>query len=180
MKLSNRGGFPNTPAALLVIAALFGMAGALQARQFRGMRPIATPVATAVNLPDGARPVANIKPLSREQIEPLVRKLMEAWNTPALSDKLDEGFYDKSRLTDAIDRIAPRDATLRVQSLQGVQTLSQYLIADPEARGREKLVSVVSATVRTQLEFNDPSAGFVRRPGVNEYILKVTQPAPLP
>ena len=74
-----------------------------------------------------------------------------------------------------MDTLVPRDAILSVQSVQGIQTLQQYLMPADEG---EDLVSIVSATVRTQLEFNNPSTGFVRLPGVNEFVLQVTQPAP--
>jgi hypothetical protein len=70
----------------------------------------------------------------------------------------------------------PRDAVLRVLGVQGVQTLEQYVQADDS--GQAMLVSRVSATVRTQVEFDDPAAGFQRREGTNEIVLLVKEPAP--
>ena len=52
----------------------------------------------------------------------------------------------------------------------------QTVPGEGDARG--DIVSVVSATVRTQLEFNSPELGFVRRPGTSEFILEIRTPAP--
>ena len=149
------------------------------ARQFRQINPIASPINARSVLPDGAKAVKVSQAVDREQIAGAVNQLLSKWNNGELESTLSEEFFDKSRLIDAVDTVVPRDATLRVQSIQGVQTLQQYLVPSEEAEGREDLVSIVSATVRTQLEFNDPAEGYVRRQGVNEFILKVTQPAPL-
>jgi hypothetical protein len=162
-------------ASMALLAGMLVASGAADARQFRSAMPIATPAQRAAALPPGARPVAVVEPLSRAQIEPLLEQVMQAWNTGQLEAQLGEGFYDSARLGDSVDRVVPRDARLRIQAVQGVQTLQQFIV--PDGAG-EKLVSIVSATVRTQLEFNDPAAGFQRRPGVNEYILKVTRPLP--
>lgn len=160
-------------ALALALAAMHPAA----ARQFRGLIPIATPAAERASLPPGAQPVSEVTPLSREQVEPLVRKVIDAWNEPTLDSVLGAGFYDRQRLLDAVDRRVPRDARLEVQSVQGVQTLSQYQLP-PDAEHGTRLVSRVSATVRTQIEFELPGAGFQRRLGTNEFILQVTQPAP--
>jgi len=149
----------------------------LPARQFRALQPIATPAGDGIRLPPGATAVVPVEPLAREEVEPLVRKVVDAWNGPALDGMLGRGFYDRQRLLDAVDRRVPRDARLEVQSLQGVQTLSQYRLPADETHG-ERVVSRVSATVRTQVEFELPGSGFQRRQGTNELILQVTQPAP--
>lgn len=162
-------------AALLLLLLLAG-AGSLQARQFRLIQPIATPDTSAISIPDGAREVAVVEPITREQLEPHLQKLLEAWGSGQLSGQLADDFWDKQRLLDTLDIVVPRDANLRLQSIQGVQTLSQYLQPDADT-GRDQRISIVSATARTQLEFNDPQAGFVRRPGINEFILKVTESA---
>jgi len=146
-----------------------------EARQFRLMNPIATPEGVDSHLPAAAKPVEDVQPLSRQQVEPLLRKVIEQWNTGEMSATLSDQFYDKSRLMDVVNTGVPRDAKLRIQSIQGIQTLQQYLM--PVDNGRHSLVSIVSATARTQLEFNS-STGLTRLPGTNEFILKVTQAAP--
>lgn len=164
------------------LLAVLGLASALvlapaAARQFRALSPIATPGAPAAALPSGARAVSTPRPLPRESVDRAVRDVLASWNTTQMEQYLGEEFHDRTRLLDAVDTRAPRDATLRVQSVQGIQTLQQYeLPGEDGARGRT--VSLVSATVRTQLEFTDAQGALVRRPGVNEFILKIGMPAP--
>lgn len=156
-----------------VLAALSGTPAT--ARQFRAVRPIATPGAEAT-VPPGARPVPRMQALTREQVEPLARRVVAAWNTPKMAQTLAESFYDRSRLLDTVDGVVPREATLRLQAVQGVQTLQQYLRPSADGDGEEQ-VSIVSATVRAQLEFNAPG-GFRRVSGTTELLLEVTEPAP--
>lgn len=161
----------------LIIAVVFFtvIVNDLQARQFRLMIPIATPAES--NLPKGAVPVKQVKPLNRGAVESMLRGVLDKWNKPGMSETLAQEFYDSSRLMDAMDTIVPRDATLKLQSIQGIQTLQQYLVQGTNG-GQNNLVSIVSVTARTQVEFEKPGAGFVRLPGVNEYILKITTTAP--
>ena len=165
--------------APLVIAILCSMILATtgptaEARQFRLLQPIASESTTGQSLPANAQPVEPLRPLTRAEVEPLVRKLLGNWNSPAMADFLADGFYDKNRLLDVMDTSVPRDAKLSIQSIQGIQTLRQYRLSN--SQGRDSLVSVVSATVNTQLEFNG-SGGFVRLPGTNELILEITTAA---
>ncbi|OGT01098.1 MAG: hypothetical protein A3F73_12135 [Gallionellales bacterium RIFCSPLOWO2_12_FULL_59_22] len=134
---------------------------------------LSTPQATQA-LPPGARAAASARPVSRAKVEAAVKQIASAWNTQQLEPLLAKNFYDKRRLMDSLGTIVPRDAKLRVLGIQGVQTLNQYVQAG--ARG-EQLVSRVSATLRTQVEFNDPSSGFRRLEGDNEVILLVYEPA---
>lgn len=146
------------------------------ARQFRLITPIVSPQETTAQLPAGAKPVKDIQPLSRQEAEPLVRKVIEQWNTSGMASTLSERFYDKSRLMDVMDTGVPRDARLRIQGIRGIQTLQQYI--QPSTDGsRDSIVSIVSATVQTQLEYNS-NTGFKRLQGTNEFILKVTTAAP--
>lgn len=162
------------------LAALALLVGPTDARQFRQIQPIATPTTRQAALPDGAQPVTDMQPLSREQVEPALAQVIESWNQGGLDDQLAKGFYDRTRLLDAVDTVAPRNATLRLQSVQGVQTFAQYIEPDPAAPGRERLVSKVSVTARTQLEFVAPDGGFVRRPGINEFLLSIIYPEQAP
>ena len=156
---------------------LVALAGAVSGRQFRHITPIAAPASSASALPAGATPVAETRPFTRSEIDPLVRDTLAKWNTAEMADTLAESFFDQNRLLDAVDARVPRDAKLTVQGIQGVQTLQQYNV--PGSGGeRGDVVSIVSATVRTQLEFNDPQSGFVRRPGTSEFILEIRTPAP--
>jgi len=161
------------PVLFICLLALVGIPS--QARQFRLLTPIATPETQGANLPTGAVALEQRQPITRGQIEPLLRDLVSKWNTGEMASTLSDRFYDASRLLDVMDTGVPRDAKLRIQSIQGIQTLQQYLM--PADNDRQSLVSIVSATARTQLEFNS-STGLTRLPGTNEFILKVTQAAP--
>jgi len=150
---------------LLALAASLALAGA-HAQEGRGFNPIARPAARPA-LPDGAVRVSPPIPLTREQVERAVHRVAEAWGNRQLDKVLAPQFRDREKLVDALETKVPRDATLRVTAIQGWQVLDQY-------RKDGALVSRVSVTVRTQLEFNDPAAGFQARDGTNEYVLTLT------
>jgi hypothetical protein len=161
-------------ATLTALAAL--LAAPADARQFRGFAPIAEPESRAAAMPPAAR-ATTTRALPRDTVEHAVREVIASWNTAQMDEFLAAEFNDRTRLLDALDTRAPRDASLRVQSVQGIQTLQQVEV--PGADGaRGQIVSLVSATVRTQLEFTSAQGALVRRPGVNEFILKISIPAP--
>ena len=164
---------------IMVICILLIANTALNARQFRTITPIASPAANKVGLPEGAVPVDQPEPVAREEVQPMLQELIAKWNTLEMADTLSEEFYDKSRLMDVMDTGVPRNAKLRLQSIQGVQTLQQYIVPDSSG-GRGEQVSIVSATARTQLEFNSSTSAFVSLPGTNEFILEITNAAPVP
>lgn len=161
--------------AFLLGLGLLGVTVALDARQFRQIVAIPTPTPSAA-LPLGAKPVATVTAVPRDEVERALGTVVAAWNSQALDDRLAAGFYDRTRLLDTLDGVAPRDATLRLQSIQGVQTLAQFAIPAPDGRG-SRIVSRVSVTARTQLEFRGADGSFVRRDGVNEFLLKLTHGA---
>lgn len=164
-------------AGVLFILILVGSSADLQARQFRQFIPVATPEAATANLPRGAVPVTQVTQLDRGQVETMLRMVLEKWNKSDMAGTLAEEFYDSSRLMDAMDTIVPRDAKLRLESIQGIQTLQQYIVPGSDGE-RGEMVSIVSATARTQLEFEKPGAGFVKRPGTNEFILEISTATP--
>lgn len=148
-------------------------AGPAAAQELRQFNPIVGP-GVAAPLPAGAQPVRTVVPVSRAEAEVAVKRVMESWNTAQFAEKLSPAFYDKTRLGDVLATDVPRDAKLRVMGVQGVQTLSQHVVPDPSGLF-DTYVSRISATVRTQAEWNDPKTGFQRRDGTNEFILRVTQ-----
>ena len=83
-------------------------------------------------------------------------------------------FYDRSQLNDAMNTKVPRDAQLSLLGIQGVRTLDQQFKDSPSGK---LLVSTVSVTASTQMTYNDPTNGYQRREGVNEYILRIKQRA---
>lgn len=153
-----------------IIFLLVLSVGVSQAAQFRTFKPIAGPAYK----PDDATVVANPRPVARENVERAVSDLLKNWNKPGTETEslLDKDFYDSSRLSDAMDEKVPRDATLRLMSVQGTQTLEQYQRSE---NGRTIISSVVSVTANTQMEFNDPTKGFRRLEGQNEYIIRIEE-----
>ena len=159
---------------LLVIVALLSVLPA-RAQEFRQLNRIATPAALA-KLPPGARSVATQRPIPASDIDAAVRNIAASWNTPTLEPLLTENFYDKSRLLGTLAAGVPRDAALRLVSIQGSQTVQQYTLAEGEEP--PMLYSRVSVTVRTQVEFNDPQRGFQRLDGTNDMVLLFKGPVP--
>jgi hypothetical protein len=151
---------------LLMVVVLFSP---VHGGDFRAFNPIPTPNA---KMPPGTTPVTKPIPVDAREVEKAVEKIIGAWNTPNLDTKLGSDFYNKSRLLDTMATNVPKDAKIRLLAVQGIQTLNQHIAPDP-LNGSSLLVSMVSATARTQIEFNDPVRGFQRGEGTNEYILRV-------
>lgn len=169
MNLSALASFAGVLALLLVLGI---SASPSAGEEFRVVKPIATPKVSAP-LPAGAKRVKERKPVDLQKLADAIKDIMASWNTPKLASKLSDTFYDKSRLLDALNTKVPRDARLSILSIQGIQILDQY-VTPGQSGAPDTYVSTVSATVRTQIEFNDPVNGFQRIEGTNEYILKVT------
>jgi len=134
------------------------------AQEFRNLKPIPTPAVA----PKGAVPVAEVQAVDPQMARSVAQKVLKAWNSGGLDKYLSDDFYDKSRLTDAMTEKVPRDANVRVLSVRGVQTLQQF-------RKGNEIISTVSVTADTQVEFNDVNKGFRRLEGENEYILRITE-----
>ena len=136
------------------------------AQEGRAFNPIARPAARAP-LPDGAVRISPPRPIPRERIEQAVSAIASAWNERRVGQVLSPDFPRGRELADALQTKVPRDAALRVTAIQGWQVHDQY------ARGGQ-VVSKVAITLRTQVEFTDPAAGFQARDGTNEYLVTLT------
>ncbi len=154
---------------LLLTVPLLVALGA-RASEFRRVNRIGAPRVAA---PKGAKAVAKVKPVSRELVVQAVKKVAGSWNTPAMREVLGDQLFDKSRFEDAMSTEVPRDAALKILSVQGFQTLNQYTRETPD--GQALLISSVTVTVRTQIEFNDAKLGHQRIEGANELVLEITQ-----
>lgn len=158
----------------LLLAALAAIAlGAPQlaaAQSFRRVEPIASPV----QLPDGAQRVAELRPVDPALVERAVHAVAAAWNTGALDPLLAPEFFNRSRLLDTLIEVAPRDATLRVLSIESIITLDQFIAPAEEGARR---VSTVSVVVRTQAEWSDAGTGYQRLEGTNEFVFRVEEPS---
>lgn len=136
------------------------------AQEGRAFNPIARPAARAP-LPEGAVRMSPPRPIPRERIEQAVAAIASAWNERRVGQVLSPDFPRGRELADALQTKVPRDAALRVTAIQGWQVHDQY------ARGGQ-VVSKVAITLRTQVEFTDPAAGFQARDGTNEYLVTLT------
>lgn len=143
----------------------------LMAQESRTLNPIARPRPAAPAAVPAPRPAQRAAGgISREAVHAAAERLVKAWNTPELRDQLSDRFFDKTRLIDALATKVPRDARLTLLGVQGMQLLGEEI--KPHANGLESdVISKVSVTLRTVLEFNDPATGFQRREGTNEAIL---------
>ncbi len=148
-------------------------AGSAGASEFRSLRPILTPSMAASGGAGAAMPGRVIRPVSRAVAGKVAEKIIAAWNGNNIDSVLADQFFDKSRLSDAMNTKVPRDARLEVLAIQDVQTLGQKVTTGP---GGRQLVSTVSITLKTQVTFNDPANGYQRLQGVNEYIVRIHQP----
>lgn len=138
-------------------------------QEFRTFNPVPTPG----KMPKGAVPVTQVQPLSHEKTASAVQEVFDAWNRGDMERYLGNEFYDKTRLTDALTTKDQKDATVRVLSTQGSQTINQ--IQRRSDNGKTEIISTVSVRANTQIEFNDPGKGFRKLEGTNEYIMRITE-----
>lgn len=145
----------------------------LHARDFRNI--IKIPVAPTGFVSDSVgTDRAKFKQIDQHLIEQSVRKIVASWNNNTLSEYLADNFQDKILLINTIRRSVPRDASLRVLSVQGVSTLEQKELKQQKDKNKQ-LQSIVIATVELQIEFSDPFNGFVRLPHTSQFYLQVTE-----
>lgn len=149
----------------LLAVALIALPVTVSASEFRDINSIAH----AAPLPPGARKLETFRPVDRALVESALKQIISVWNTPELESKLAEDFHDKQRLVDEVNTYASSNAALRLVAVQNIRTLQQY-------EQDNALVSRVSVTARTNLEYVHPVLGTQVLKGVNEYILKISQP----
>ena len=153
---------------VLCFTSTYFLVATAKAAQFRSF----VPIVTSDPAPKGSVVVSRPKPLYASLIAQALQRLFDSWSNDELRQHLSEKFYDRSRLLDVIARDVPRDARLRVLSIQNGQLLQQFSGAQ---RGvYQQPQSTVSVVARVQLEWNDPAQGFQRLEGVSEYVLLLT------
>jgi hypothetical protein len=113
--------------------------------------------------------VPGVRQVPREVVEAAVRKIYASYNTPDFPQYLSERFYDPQRLVEAIDQKVPREAKLRLISINSAQTVSQRPAKDEQ--GKDVIESLVMVVVKAQMEFTT-AAGFQRREGESEIVLR--------
>jgi hypothetical protein len=154
---------------LLVLAMLLN-ASVLEARELRRLNRIQTPDQSAALLPTGAVRVARVNPVPRAEVERFLADFARDWNSGNQGSYVADDFVDRARLVENQDIKVPRDAVLKIQAVQGVQTVQQARLTTDD--GERRIVSTVSATVRTRIEFTDQALGFVVLTGTNDFVME--------
>lgn len=151
-------------------------AGTVAAQTFRSFQTIPVPDAATRQaiLLRGSAP-ASLRQIPRDVVEEAVHRIYATYNTPDFRKYLSELFYDPERLVEAIAEKVPREAVLRLISINSVQTVSQKPARDES--GRDVLESLVLVVVRAQMEFSN-AQGFQRREGESELVLRFREPRP--
>lgn len=161
------------PRSLLALGLVIGLISSLaMAREFRQMRPIATPQSQSSRITDGFE--APSYAVSAETVRDGLQWILGDWNTRALAEHIGEQFYDGNRLLDILDTAVPRDARLRLLSVRDFQVIGQRVERDASGKA-SMLVSQVNVVAETQIEFNDPVSGLRRLEGTNEFLLELTE-----
>jgi len=141
-------------------------------QECRRIEPIGTPSVPSVPVEPGGTVLDKPISIDRGAVEQAMQAVAQSWNSPGMSSIFTESFYNKDRLMDVMAGNAHVDATMRLISVGSYRVLNQVI--QPESEGN-MLVSRVSVSARVQVEYNDPVTGFQRRPGEQEYIIKITQ-----
>ena len=127
-----------------------------------GSNPNATSVAALLN----ARP----KP-DRQRIQQALEQVLVAWNSGSLQHYLATDFYDGHRLSQNLAQRIPQDAKLKLMQLEGYQLLKDEMVTTRNQEHARAWLASVDAV--TQIEFNDPLAGFVQLRGKQRFTLRL-------
>lgn len=169
--------------ASIVLAALtIGEVRAAELRSFNSIRtPGDLPASDIAELRRVCPPSVCGEPVLRPVPTPVsaaaIRRSAEAiarvWNSTRLETFLGQDFFDRRRLLDTITTQVPRNARLRLLSINSAETIQQFDFVKegvPTYRA-----SVVTARIRYQIEFRVPASGSVQVDSRDEYLLLVTE-----
>jgi len=158
------------PLALLVfVFCLLSLPFIAVCQEMRSVNPISTPA----RLKTGGDIVRQPAALNTETVRSNVENMFNSWNNGDVTNMLSDNFYDKTRFGEAMQTNIPRDSKIKVMGMGSVQTLEQRIVTDPD--GSKRRVTLGSVNVNSQVEFNDPSKGFVRVPGTNEIVFEMSE-----
>jgi hypothetical protein len=159
---------------LVLIAITVVLSARLEAFERRGFSRIGPAVYTGQpGAPSSQELNLNLPPVSREAINKAVYDFFNAWNAGTVDTLLAPEFVNKDRLLDTIEGTVPRDAKIRVLGIGSVAAFPNDVIQElPGGQGFDR-ISTVTATVRTQIEFN--LNGFQTIEGISVYTFKVIE-----
>ena len=170
--------------ALFLLSFAFGLIGVFDtssdARQFRRAARIPGPSLLSVgrnaaSLPalPGAKTKGQIR-IPRRDVRRGLQKIFNQWGKGGLRGKLAWDFVNADRLVDVVRTFAPRDARVRVLAAANIQIFEQAILRGQAPDGRDLLVSRVSTTATTQVEFNDlKTRRFRQLRGTNDYVIQL-------
>lgn len=164
-------------AAVASIGLFAAMSGA-DARGFRSADRILTPELLAVgedvsSLPGlVGEPLSGPVPIPRLHVEQAMEQVLANWGDTRFRRALSDDFVDGDRLADTATLLVPRDAQVRVLGISNIDTLDQVLRRDEGPDDGDLLVSRITLTAQTQVEFLDRTTGAFRLlRGTNDYVL---------
>lgn len=164
-------------AAALMTASL-GVASGADARGFRSADRIMTPELLAVGEDSAAlsdlvgEPLSGPVPIPRLHVEQAMEQVLANWGDTQFRRALSDDFVDGDRLADTATLLVPRDAQVRVLGISNIDTLDQVLRRDEGPDEGDLLVSRITLTAQTQVEFVDRTTGAFRLlRGTNDYVL---------
>jgi len=155
---------------------------------FRSLQPVAAPRETwsSDRQATGALPGEDTERLAREArarspqlAREAMQRLVNSWNQGDTARFLSPSFVDRDRFLTSWDGQVPRDARIRLLSVESAQALDQDNRIEGSPPTSLHVSTRVSVRATTQIEFNDPALGFQRREGRNEYFFVIRQRIPL-
>ncbi|GAA6155092.1 hypothetical protein NBRC116588_05650 [Pyruvatibacter sp. HU-CL02332] len=166
---------------ILVAALLTGslvVAPGADARGFRSADRIMTPELLAVGEDAAAlsdlvgEPLSGPVPIPRLHVEQAMEQVLANWGDTQFRRALSDDFVDGDRLADTATLLVPRDAQVRVLGISNIDTLDQVLRRDEGPDDGDLLVSRITLTAQTQVEYVDRTTGAFRLlRGTNDYVL---------
>ena len=168
-------------AGLVLTFGLLANGPVIEAREFRQSARIPTPKLEAIN-PGGSQHLpalpgvrtTGLIPIPRRDVKTALQRVFNAWGTAGLRSQLARHFASSNRLADSVRSFAPKDARVRVLGVSSVQTNEQSILRGQGPDGKDLLITRVTATATTQVEYNDPGgAGYQQVRGRNDYVLQL-------
>ncbi len=154
-----------------LVLALMAVPSA-DAREFREMRQIKTPLSTEQfqKGEEGSAPVTQPVKIDDALIRSAIESLFNSWGTSDVERYLADKFPNRNQLLNAFSTHVPMDARLEIRGIRAVRVLSQHTRED-------HLVSIVSAEVETDVRYQDPTLGLQRLRGTGEYVFELVTKA---
>ncbi|MCJ8309902.1 MAG: hypothetical protein HRU27_17980 [Rhizobiaceae bacterium] len=164
---------------LAILVFVSALSAPLQAREFRQVKRIPSPqllsVGEVANLPSlpGAQ-VDGMIPIPERDVKRALEKVLNDWGKPGFRGRLSWHFVRGDELADTVRSYVPRDARIRVLGVSSTQINAQAILRGQAPDGRDLLVSRITTTGRTLVQFNDRSSRQLSSlQGTNDFVLQL-------